>query len=214
MTNFDINKIKRENLRRIMKENGLTPTRLAELIGVQQPHISACLSGTRNIGQITISKICTALKIDKSEFFNIAVIAIDVPARLDKPIPVISWVSAGTFTECADHWPAGVSGEGDPVHSTKKLNDNVFGLRIEGDSMLPRFMPGDVIVVDPSQHCDNNCRCVVKLNGEVTVKVFNANDTEIRLSSLNEKYPDIIIRKDSKVDFKVIGKVVDMIGKL
>jgi SOS-response transcriptional repressor LexA len=38
--------------------------------------------------------------------------------------------------------------------------------------------------------------------------------TIIKLISLNEKYPDIIIRKDSKVDFKVIGKVVDIIAKL
>jgi SOS-response transcriptional repressor LexA len=214
MTNFDINKIKSENLRRIMDVKGLTPTRLAELIGVQQPHISACLNGARNIGQITINKICTALKIDKSEFFNIAVIAIESPIRLNKPIPVISWVSAGHFTECTDHWPTGISGEGDPVYSIKKVSSNSFGLRIVGDSMAPRYMAGDVIIVDPDIQCDNNCPCVIKLNGEVTFKMFHENDTEIKLSSLNEKYPDIIIRKDSKVDFKVIGKVVDMIPKL
>ena len=214
MTNFDINKIKRENLRRIMDMKGLTPTRFAELIGVQQPHISACLNGSRNIGEITINKITGALNIDKEEFFNITVIAVDVPTKHNKPIPVISWVCAGHFTECADCWPTGISGEGDPVTSTKKLNDNVFGLRIVGDSMMPRYMPGDVAVVDPTLHCDNNCHCVVKLNGEVTFKIFNENDTEIKLTSMNEKYPDIVIRKDSKVDFKVIGKVVDMIPKL
>ena len=53
-----------------------------------------------------------------------------------------------------------------------------------------------------------------KLNSEVTFKLFCENDLEIKLVSLNEQYPDIIIRKDSKVDFKVIGKVVDIIPKL
>lgn len=74
------------------------------------------------------------------------------------------------------------------------------------------FYPAAVFLF--SFQCDNNCPCVIKLNGEVTFKMFYENDTEIQLSSLNEKYPDIIIRKDSKVDFKVIGKVVDMIPKL
>lgn len=214
MTNFDINKIKRENLRRIMDMKGLTPTKLADLIGVQQPHISACLNGARNIGQITINRISAALKIDKGEFFDVDVIAVAPPTRLNKPIPVISWVSAGHFTECTDHWPVGISGEGGPVFSIKKVGVNSFGLRIVGDSMEPRFMAGDVIIVDPGIQCDNNCPCVIKLNGEVTFKMFYENDTEIKLSSLNEKYPVIIIRKDSKVDFKVIGKVVDMIPKL
>ena len=45
-------------------------------------------------------------------------------------------------------------------------------------------------------------------------EIFHENDNEIKLTSLNEKYPDIIIRKDSKVDFEIIGKFVDMIPKL
>lgn len=86
MPNFDINLIKRENLRRIMDERGLTPTTLANLIGVKQPHISASLSGDRNIGNITIKKICDALHIDKSEFF------VTSPREIKKPIaPPPSW---------------------------------------------------------------------------------------------------------------------------
>jgi SOS-response transcriptional repressor LexA len=181
------------------------------------------LAGKANITQGSVSRIENNTQINLTqEIKNNLIFALDleeperltVLSRINKSIPVISWISAGQFTECADHWPAGTSGEGEPVTSTKKLNDNVFGLRIVGDSMEPRYMVGDVIVIDPTLHCDNGCRCVVKLNGEVTFKVFNENDTEIRLSSLNEKYPDIIIRKDSKVEFKVIGKVVDMIPKL
>lgn len=45
----------------------------------------------------------------------------------------------------------------------------------------------------------------------ITFKMFYENETEIQLVSLNEKYPDIIMRKDSEVDFKVMCKVVDMI---
>lgn len=95
MTNFDINKIKRENLRRIMDERGLTPTTLAKMIGVQQPHISACLAGTRNIGNITIKKICDALQIDKGEFFITGAPNTPIP----KPItPPPSWEIKELYT--------------------------------------------------------------------------------------------------------------------
>lgn len=214
MTNFDINKIKRENLRRIMDMKGLTPTRLAELIGVQQPHISACLNGARNMGQITINKICEALKIDKGEFFNIDAISVPAPERINKPIPVISWVHAGQFTECADRWPAGVSGEGDPVFSNVKTSDRAFGLRIEGDSMLPRFMPGDIAIIDPTIRCDNGAPCVVWVNGDVSIKLLYDGEKEIRLVPTNDRHQTIVIPKDSRIDFRVIGKVVDIKPKM
>lgn len=80
--------------------------------------------------------------------------------------------------------------------------------------METRYKEGDIIIVDPSLDCENGTPCVVKLNEEVTFKIFKENDTEIRLIALNEKYPDMVISKNKPVDFKIIGKVVDMIPKL
>jgi len=48
----------------------------------------------------------------------------------------------------------------------------------------------------------------------VTFKLFWETETEIRLQPLNDRYPDTIIRKDSRADFKVIGKVIDLQAKL
>jgi SOS-response transcriptional repressor LexA len=76
--------------------------------------------------------------------------------------------------------------------------------------MLPRFMPGDIAIVDPSVRCDNGSPCVVSVNGEVQLRFFWDKETEILLKSMNDKYPEIIIKKDSRVDFRVIGKVIDI----
>lgn len=76
--------------------------------------------------------------------------------------------------------------------------------------MLPRFMPGDIAIVDPAVRCDNGSACVVSVNGEVQLRFFWEKETEIILKSMNDKYPEITIKKDSKVDFKVIGKVIDI----
>jgi SOS-response transcriptional repressor LexA len=48
----------------------------------------------------------------------------------------------------------------------------------------------------------------------VSLKLFWDKENEILLKPMNDKYPDTIIKKDSKVDFRVIGKVVDIRSKL
>ena len=52
------------------------------------------------------------------------------------------------------------------------------------------------------------------MNGEVSLKLFWDLGGEIVLRAMNDKYPEIIIRKDSNVDFRVIGNVVDSKPKI
>ena len=91
-----------------------------------------------------------------------------------------------------------------------KTAPTAFGLRVVGDSMAPRFLEGDIVIVDPTIRCDNGRVCVVRVNGESSLKMFWDHEHEIVLRSMNDKYPEIIIKKDSRVDFRIIGKVVDL----
>jgi SOS-response transcriptional repressor LexA len=72
-------------------------------------------------------------------------------------------------------------------------------------------MPGDKIIVDPEIGCENGDLCVVKYTDEVTFKRVKFENGNIILRPLNPKFPDITIRRDSEVDFQVIGRVVDMV---
>lgn len=197
-----------------MSERGLSTAALAEKIGKPQSHISACWSGGRNIGEKTIKNICNVLGIKKDEFFKVEVLGTDPPERYPNPIPVISWVQAGSLREVVDVHAVGFSGEGEPVYSRKHAGPNAFALRVEGDSMTPRYLPGDFIVVDPSISCENGCPCVVVVNGEATFKFYRETDDAIILVPMNDKYPETTIKKDSAVDFRVVGKVVDLIPKI
>jgi SOS-response transcriptional repressor LexA len=128
-----------------------------------------------------------------------------------RPVPVISWVAAGGLAEAEDPWPMGYSGEGEPVATRKKVGPNAFALHIRGDSMMPRYMDGDIIVVDPSIEAVSGDPCVAKLNGEVTFKFLVLTEKEIRLRPMNDCHPDIVIPKSGNVEFHIIGKVVDHI---
>ena len=191
------------NVEKILKEKGWSLVDLAKAMEVTPQSINSLKRG--GIGVRSIKKLTAALNVDE-----IRLLSIEVPPLQPRAIPVISWIHAGEFWDADDHWPINVSGEGEPVYSYTKTSPNAFGLRVQGDSMLPRFMPGDIVIVDPVFRCDNGSACIVSVNGEVSLKLFWEKETEIVLKSMNDKYPEIIIKKDSKVDFKVIGKVVDI----
>ena len=196
----------KELIQREIEKRGISQKKIAEILGVTPAYINAILKG-KKFGRFRLFDFAEKLGVklfDKEE----------VPERQERPIPVISWVSAGLFSEGIDAFPVGVSGEGEPVFSRKKVSPQAFGLRVVGDSMSPRYMPGDIIIVDPTLRCDSGCPAVVWINGDVSFKLFKETESEIILSSTNEKYPEIVIKKDRNVDFKIIGRVVDMIPKI
>lgn len=195
------------NVERILKDKGWTLVDLAKKMEVTPQAINSLK--TRGIGQRSIKKLSAALNIDE-----IQLLLVEVPTPFSRPIPIISWVQAGLFADAEDHWPVGISGEGDPVFSYRKVGLHAFGLRVVGDSMAPRYLPGDTIIVDPELKCDNGSPCVVVLNGEAVFKFFKDTPEAIILEPMNPKHPDIIIRKDRSVDFRVVGKVVDLIPKM
>jgi len=221
MVNDRFNEAKRKNLIRIMEERGLKAVDLARLIERDPPYIAALLrptgeKGSRNLGRKLLKILCEKLKVNEGEFYIGVDIfdTIDIPSRRSAPIAVISWVHAGMFAEPIDRWPDTITGEGEYMFSCCKVGTHAFGLKIVGDSMSPRYLPGDTIIVDPEVRCDNGCPCIVCVNGEVSFKVIHETEEEIRLHPLNNRYPDTIINKDSQADFRIIGKVVDMIPKL
>lgn len=218
MSNIDLSEVRRINLIRLMKRDNVIPARLAETIERDPPYIAAILSepgtkGHRGIGKKILTLICEKTSWKEEEFY-LNILGDDVPQKHNKLIPVISWVHAGLFADPVDVWPAGVSGIDDPVTSFASTSDNAFALVVEGDSMMPRYFPGDIVIVDPAIRCDNGSACVVWINGEVSLKLFWERGEDVLLKPMNDKYPEIVIKRDSKVDFKVIGKVVDMKAKL
>lgn len=200
-------------LKRLREDKGLTQKDISKASGVSQGSISQLENNGRKFTQESVNKILESLGITEEDFFSTNLTPVEIPGKGERLIPVISWVSAGRFIDCVDVWPDCVSGEDEPVHVFKTVGKKAFGLRVNGDSMEPRFMAGDIIIVDPDIHPENGNFCVVWLNGDVSFRIFHENDQEIRLESMNNKYPEFIIKRNSRVDFRIIGKVVDMVVK-
>ncbi len=185
-------------LMREMERLGYSQKKMAMVLGISEAYLHEILHGKKSA---------------KSRLFDFAEkLGVDL-YREGRPIPIITWESAELFLGI-DKWPLSVSVEGEHVFSSKITSAHSFGLPVVDDKMFPRYMPGDIIIVDPVLKCDNLTPCVVWINGEMSFKFYEETDSEIVLKSMNNKYPEIVVKKQSNVDFRSVGKVVDMIPKI
>jgi phage repressor protein C with HTH and peptisase S24 domain len=71
-------------------------------------------------------------------------------------------------------------------------DEHAYALEISGDSMLPAYRDGDVIIVSPAAPIRRGDRVVAKTkNGEVMVKELKRRTSKsIELQSINTEHPD------------------------
>lgn len=111
-----------------------------------------------------------------------------------KPIPLIGFAQAGRggfFTDGG--FPEG-SGW-DEVSFPDVQDEHAYALEISGDSMLPYYRDGDVIVVSPSATVRRGDRVVVKTSeGEVMAKELKRRTAKVvELRSFNPDHEDRVV---------------------
>jgi phage repressor protein C with HTH and peptisase S24 domain len=111
--------------------------------------------------------------------------AYDIP-RPSSKIPIISWAQAGPGGYYEDAY---VSGFGD-INRPYDVNDqNAYALIISGDSMSPKFEPGDIVIVSPAAGVQTGDYAVIKLvDGQVLAKRVKAKNGRYVLESVNPDY--------------------------
>ncbi len=106
-------------------------------------------------------------------------------------VPLLGFAQAGAggFFDDAGY----PSGQGwDLVELPARATETSYALQVQGDSMLPLYRNGDVLIVEPGAVIRKGDRVVVKTNaGEVMAKVLDRQTTKsILLISLNPDHPD------------------------
>jgi SOS-response transcriptional repressor LexA len=227
MAKVDINEIKRLNLLRMMKERNISQAELAQKMNVTAARISSLLGSgrkvSRNIGQRTLEKLCEIFDVKETEFIRFDVIGLEKDDLPRAPVPIVdkrqidprkpAKKKAGSKGPILgeDKTPyLGTTEGAEMVHPARRTSPQAFAIRVEDDSMWPRFMQGDIIVIDPEEPYENGDRCLVWVNGELLFRIYTKAEKEIRLTALNSKYPEIAIPLTSQVEYYVIGKVVWM----
>jgi len=124
-------------------------------------------------------------------------------------IPVLTKVQAGAWrSRVVPPYP----GVADDYVDTDLRGAHLFALRVEGDSMLPEFQPGELIIIQPNIEPMQNMYVVVwdKEDGEAAIlKQLKRLKNSWYLHPLNPAYEDLPLGRHHKIVGKVIRRQKD-----
>jgi SOS-response transcriptional repressor LexA len=128
-------------------------------------------------------------------------LAMRLGVALPLEIPLINSVAAGYPTEFTDlGYPARVADQ--YVRSPDVCDPDAFAARVVGESMLPEYREGDIVVFSPAKVVKSGMDCFVRLEPlhETTFKrvyIEGERGSEvIRLQPLNSKFPPRVVPRE------------------
>lgn len=191
-------------------ELGLTQLQVAHEVDVSEGTVSRWESGNiANMGRDKIAALATILRLNPS------IIAgwdddSDTCSSVVK-IPVLGRVPAGIPLAAVEYI---IDYEEIPLEMAR--NGEFFGLQITGDSMSPRILNGDVVIVKKQEVIDSGDVAIVLVNGDdATCKRVMHHETGLSLVSDNPAYPPrfYTAKEVSRLPIQIIGKVIELRGK-
>lgn len=187
-----------ERIKRKRESLGITQQELADRLHLKdKSSISRIESGDPRLE--TVEKVASALNCSTAFLMG---------WEKENRIPVLGRVTAGIPIEAIED-----------IIDYEEVDDRLasigelFGLKIKGDSMSPRICDGDVVIVHKQEEAETGDTVIATINGDDAVcKRYYCYGDTVLLRSNNTAYDDINVTGRS--DFHIIGKVVELRGKL
>ena len=213
-----------QRISKLMLDMDVSNAKLARMIGVSRPTIGNWIEGKSAPTGENLTNLANALKVDPNWLMS----GKESQVRLDNnvdisqkipfegfPVPVISWVAAGSFGPIATVLKDAEVDEYLPP--IKECGRNGYGLIVTGISMSPKFEPEDRIYVNPDfQVIDLKTGDLVIVScagdNEATFKQLIIEGTTKYLKPLNPKWDEQIIKLTE--DCRLVGKVVGLYRKI
>lgn len=202
------------NLKFLRENKGISKNKLGELVGVNQTTIGRWETEEIKPSIDNVEEVARALNVDLPDLlirdltFDNAQ-TIDINPNVVK-IPVLGVIKAGTPIEAQENiidyieiplnWTAG--------------NKKYYGLKIDGDSMYPKYQKNDVVIFEQIDDYSkaNKKDCAVMVNGfDATFKNVTISEDGITLVPLNlnnsENYQPTFYNKNQieSLPVKIIG---------
>ncbi|MBE6878303.1 MAG: helix-turn-helix domain-containing protein [Ruminococcaceae bacterium] len=191
-------------IRERRKELNITLEEIGDYVGVSKATVQRWeTGGIANMRRDRIKRLSEILQVEPEEL-----IGIQQPKPLFVKIPVLGTVAAGVPVTAQED----ITGyEEVPAHWVE--NDTLFALTIKGDSMEPRMLSGDVVIVKKQEDIESGEVAVVMVGAEeATCKKVVKHSDGIVLISNNPKYAPIFFTKKEteQLPVRILGKVVEL----
>lgn len=124
-------------------------------------------------------------------------------------IPVLGSVPCGIPTDAIEFLD---TEEWEEISEKMSRSGRFFGLKVKGDSMIPRIREGDTLIVKIQPDAESGDIVIARINGdEACCKRLIKQEDGIVLQSFNPCYAPMYFSKDNIRDkpVEIIGKVVE-----
>ena len=138
----------------------------------------------------SIAKVLEVTDLTLSDFVNFAGAGAGAGKARRYPLVGLAKAGDGGFFDDAG-FPTGSGWT-----EVEGPDDGAYALEITGDSMMPVFRPGDIVIVSPTSKVQRGDRVIVKtVDDEVMAKeLVRHTKREIELKSVNEEHHDPVFR--------------------
>lgn len=173
-----------KKIRHLRKEQGWTQKQLSEKLHVGKTTVSNYETGYSEPDIDMLNKM--------AKLFNVSV---DTILGNKNPVEVQDYITINVYGSI----PAGI-----PIEAIEDISDTedislkeydrskeYLGLKVDGDSMYPKYLDGDTVIIEKTPDCESGTDAAVYVNGyEATLKtVIKNNNGSITLKPINTNYP-------------------------
>ena len=201
-----------KNIRYLRKKNNWSQDILAEKLGYKSyTTIQKWEMGTSEPPLKTLKVLAELFNVDMHDLANVdlesTILSPYTPSESTR-IPVYGCIPAGVPLEAIEC----IEGYIDIPDEWIKSGDEYFGLKVKGNSMYPKYMDGDLIILRRQSDCESGQDAAVRVNGDdATLKKVIKQQFGIMLQPINPEYePRMYEYNDENYPIEIMGVVVQL----
>lgn len=188
----------------LRRERGYNQEELAEMALINRTTLARYETGMVEPGAIALSRIADALNVTTDELLCRTEKLPPFISIVRNTVPVVGEIACGTPITAEQN-----------IEGYADLPDGVnadFALKCKGDSMLPTFQEGDLVLIRMQPEVNDGQIAAVGIDGEATLKHFYRQPGGVLLVSDNPKFAPLFFPAESEP--VVYGLAVGFVRKL
>lgn len=192
-------------IRQLRESRNMTQAELAEVAGVSDAAVSTWENGVNTPRMGALQRMSDFFGVPKSYIIG----DLDDTPRTAIRVPVLGTIPAGVPLEAIEEV---LDWEEIPL-AWGRGGKEYFALKISGDSMAPRYEPGDVIICRRQEKCESGQDAVVMVNSDdATFKRVRVSEAGITLQPLNPAYDPLFFtaQQVEELPVRIIGVAVEI----
>lgn len=202
----------KNNLNRYMRIKGWDQSYIAQQLNLTPSTVSDWVKGKKYPRVDAMQRL--------ADLFGVAIVDLqsethdlNTHSHTSLKVPILGKIPAGIPIEAIED----IEDWEEIPEAMARGGKEFFGLSVKGDSMLPEYRSGDVLILQRQDSCETGDDCAVMVNGnDATFKRVRRTEKGITLQPLNPTYDPIFFTNQEIVELpvRIIGVVIEVRRKV